>query len=74
MVHMDVPTTQLMTQAQHRVERPPRSDPVRVFFVQCERQGGGGTLDHAVKDLSEARRDADKEMMKEYRCACPPTF
>ncbi len=70
---MDVPTTQLLTQAQHRVERPPRTAPVHVYFVQCVRTGGGGTLDHAVKALADARRDADKLTMHRYRywpCVC----
>ena len=65
-MHMDVPTTQLLTQAQHRVERPPRASPVAVYFVQCVRQGGGETLDHAMKGLADARRDADKQKMVRY--------
>jgi hypothetical protein len=65
-VHVDVPTTQLLTQAQHRVQRPPRRKPVFVHFVQCQRSGGGNTLDHAVKDLADARRSADDAVMQRY--------
>ena len=66
-VHMDPPTTQLLQQAQYRVQRPPRTTPVNVVFVQAVMfDGEGHTLDHAIREIAEARFAADAETMLGY--------
>lgn len=69
-MHMDVPTTQLLKQAEHRVNRPPRTTPVNVYYVNCTLHpevvkvaGKDGTLDHALRCMSLARTEADSSMM-----------
>lgn len=79
-IHMDPPTTQLLLQAQQRVQRPPRSKPVYVYFVQCvlpkEKVGAdekAGTFDHAMKAMSLARTDADCTMMEHLQAGTDET-
>lgn len=65
-VHVDPPTTLLLQQAQCRVQRPPRTTPVHVTFVQATMFDGGHTLDHAIRDIAEARFRADAATMLKY--------